>query len=63
MMLIKLCIFFSDFLDKSKYRYYPFELPQITCIEAIQMCTNNIYFHKEVDRSKWAVIWLDKEIT
>ena len=47
--------YFSDFLHKSIYCWYSFELPRL--VEAIQMSTNIICFYKEADKSTQAVIW------
>ena len=47
-------ILFSDFLYKSIFCGYSFELPRL--VEAIQTSTDNIFFYKEVDKSTLAVI-------
>ena len=45
--------YFFEFLYKSIYCRYSFELPQL--VEAIQMSTKNISFSKEVDKSTLVV--------
>ena len=42
-------LLFSDFLYKNICCWYSFELPRL--VEAIQRCTHDICFHKEVYKS------------
>ena len=44
-----------DFLYKMICCGYSFELPRL--VEAVQMSTHNIWFYKEVDKSRRAIIW------
>ena len=52
-MFFCVCFFSSDFLYKSICFWYSFELHRQ--VDAIQMCTQNIFLYKQVDR-KYTVI-------
>ena len=48
MMLMRCCVFFSDFLSKSRYCGYSFELHRH--VHATQMGSHNICLNEEVDK-------------